>query len=206
MSTIIYFAHNGAYFVQHDVIKELSPEEADQLTARGQILAVAPWPRPLQEVAGVPVHVPVKVSSTVTSTLTDVDDLLDMVGNTLRSPAPEPAPMGLSPRVLTVGGSSTFDACPESIKIKRMDEGFCVTHRKPVELKTLARGATVPGDEWKGGELPGWVNSIFQILGQNSPFVKGAKEAHGFKTALEVVGYVRNACEVAKARDWAPGH
>ena len=225
MSTTVYFARNGAFFVKRTVIKELTEEEAAEVTqsalgpyatsAQIQSMAtqahtadvtegrVPPDQPPIEEGSSLPIvpqAPPLEPQKkrrarrrrhpvTITSTITDVEDLLDLVGSVISKQKPPVAPAGIP--MYGGGGSSGLSSCNEQIEIERMDEGFCVTHHKPVDKQALEDATRVEGDEWKGS-VPGWAHGLLQLMGGN--FAKGPVVVHGFRKSEEVVAFVRDVC------------
>ena len=180
-ATTVYFARNCAFFLERTVVRELSDED---MAKRGMT------PESMQALMSLTQEP--KVSVTTTSAIYRQEEMLDLLGSALEAQEGDPGPQAASH--FGFGGvwvGSGVNGCPQKISVVRLDEGFCLTHHKPVDTKAIERIATVEGDEWKGKKPPTWIAGFLQLAGGH--LMKGPVEVHAFREIAEVVRYVREA-------------
>lgn len=203
MTTTVYFAEN-AYFLKRQSIREIEEEEVrEQLGQAMQFLGMpggAPSAEDLVTQGG---KHPLgalrrqKIRSETTSTFTDAGDMLHLLGASISGEKPSAIPL---PPHLVAHSVDPLAACQEKIEVERLDEGFCVRHHKPIDEEKLSDVGNVgrPEDEeWKGPDEKhkGWVVYLSRLMGGlGNALGRGTVDVLGFKSADEVVEYVRQSC------------
>ncbi len=89
------------------------------------------------------------------------------------------------------GSDGHLSKCRERIKIGRLDEGFVVTHAKPVDKKKVEEVLKGELKAKKADLLDSVIGGVFETIGHATP---GPTEVYGFDAIDGVVGFVREAC------------
>lgn len=107
---------------------------------------------------------------------------------------PEEAPPSAGPGLPTYrGDGDPLGKCSERLKVSRLDEGYVVTHRKPIDKKKIEEvvaGSTKDSTKVaKKAELFDTImRGVFETIGRGG--ATGPTEVFGFDTVDEVVEFV----------------
>ena len=117
-----------------------------------------------------------------TGTFVDQEKMLLSFGLALE----KDTPALIAGPLAAIPGTDFCDSCPEKIEVTRLDEGFCVRHHKPREIPV------VEGEGWRGDQQDGLLASMMKMIDARAG---EPVEVYGFRSAAEVVEYVRSARE-----------